>query len=217
MQFRLGLRLDDQPTVAALPSVLRASPAGAAMVPAYCDMTCYLLPTGNQGQTPSCAGQTAASGAEVRRWRFDDIYEQLDGVRIYQTAKTFDGLPGDGTTLSAAAAAAIQLGYLPPDTKFFSAPKGDRHAAKYAIHRFGGFMSAWNCREDWTTTNRVFVGASGAYLGGNAVWVCGYDQLGIWHQNSWGEGVGFHGLQKILWHDFDRDYMYGLAAYGGWK
>ena len=78
-------------------------------------------------------------------------------------------------------------------------------------------MGAWNCREDWTTKNRVFVGSSGAYLGGHAVWGCGFDQFGIWHQNSWGEGVGFHGLQKVLWCDFERDFLYGLAAYGGWK
>jgi hypothetical protein len=141
----------------------------------------------------------------------------VDGLAIYREAKTIDGLTGDGTTLDAALTAAQRLGFLPDDAKRFSVPKGDRQAAKYAVHRFGGFCAAFDCRDDWTESARVWVGENGAHLGGHAVWACGYETDGLWMQNSWGLSVGWNGLQKITWANFDRDFLYGIAVYGGWR
>jgi hypothetical protein len=218
MNYRLGLRLDDLQTQACLPYVRQASPVVNQTVPRYCDATCYVLPTSNQGNEPACAGYATAGAVEVRRWRFEDQYAQVDGLNIYRRAKLLDGLTGDGTTVLAAIKAAQALHLLPEDLPLFGVPPKDRNAAKYAVHRFGGFIATWYAREDWAVKGQPFVGTLGsAVLGPHAVWMCGYDEHTIWLQNSWGEETGWHGLQKVLWSGFDADFLGGVALYGGWK
>lgn len=46
-------------------------------------------------------------------------------------------------------------------------------------------------------------------MGGHAVLLVGYDQLGIYVQNSWGKEWGSNGFAVMPWDIFRQEFMYG--------
>lgn len=206
--FKTGLRFD--PTVTkrklafAVPATFR--------VPNYVDCMCYYLPASNQGETPHCAGYATAGVIEQRRWRLEDIYQQIDGDDVYEAAKEHEGNSAEGTTLEFATEGAKTLGLLPKETQFEVITTPEQ--AKYAVHRFGGFLAGFQITEAWMTPEAEgHIKDSQNIIGGHAVVVVYYDKDGVGIANSWGESWGWNGFGRLSWNQFDQQFMYGLI----WK
>lgn len=206
MQFRHGLNLDDREEI--LSSLTACSSGNKAFIaPKYCDQTHYTLPTGDQGETPSCVGQAFAANVEAWRWAEQDIYEQINGFELYNKAKAIEGTRTIGTTLLCGAKAAAELHGLNGRKLHVL----DMTMARYAIHRCHGFVGAFNAREDWAGQEIMVGKENSPILGPHAVWCCGYDENTLWFQNSWTQKHGFFGFHRIPWPFFKRDFHYGLA------
>ena len=53
-----------------------------------------------------------------------------------------------------------------------------------------------------------YVSSNGTPAGGHAVIICGYDQEGVYIQNSWGRTWGFKGFCLMKWEDVLKTLIY---------
>ena len=191
-------------------SPLMATPS-EWMVPEYVDFRPYVLPASNQGRIPACAGYATAGYAEVLNWRMHDSYDQVDGVKIYQEAKTFDGIAGDGTTLSAAVKAAKNLTLLPENYNVRIVKT--KSQLQYAMHRYGVVIGAFFISDGWNSTDSQGYIQEGntTGLGGHAVLINYYDQKGIGWQNSWGNEWGDEGWGFMSWSEWEREFIHAAV------
>ena len=178
--------------------------------------------TENQGSLPYCAAYACTNWAESQLWKLTDIPTEIDPVEVYQYAKTIDGDPnGEGTTLVAV------LQYL-LDNNIFSKRNcsikvirrgtNSRNAVKYALHKFGSILGAFNCTTEWydVNINKTCISGRGNYVscGGHAVELCGYTKECVIIHNSWGTSYGRDGFCYMTWDEFDREWLYGAVLSG---
>jgi C1A family cysteine protease len=195
---------------------LRATPKFVA--PATIDLRDYCTKTEDQGNLPQCAAYSAAGYAENILWRKNDYPQQIDPHEIYSIAKKNDGDPnGDGTTLDAVLNALLEKGYFDRSRcKVLCVfDRLDlRNQLKYAIHKFGCALGAFNITTEWFGLDRnktslsIDDGKSYQSEGGHAVLICGYNRDGVIIQNSWGLDWGAFGTGLIPWNKFDQQFIY---------
>ena len=171
-----------------------------------------LLTSSNQGQTPHCAGYSTAGLVEYYNWKTLHYPKQEDGDAIYLGAKEIDGFDGDGTTLSAAAKAAIAKGLIKGKTKYVAPTRRD---IKFAVHEHDVVLAGFKITNEWNFVSKkgiIPIFKNGIIqLGGHAVLICGYDKNGVYIQNSWGPDWGLHGFALIPWEMVDKQLMSALV------
>ncbi|MCQ2299937.1 MAG: C1 family peptidase [Bacteroidales bacterium] len=184
------------------------------IAPKVVDCRDYCTPTEDQGAKPWCAAYAAANWAENVLWRKTDTITQIDPTWIYSYAKSIDGDPkGDGTTLTAVLEALLNKGLFSRSVCRVRTISANRCAIKYTVHKFGAVLGGFNVTDEWYGCNKndcVIRGERNRpMIGGHAVVLCGYDQEGVWIQNSWAAGWGHYGFGKVTWDEVDRTFMYG--------
>ena len=155
---------------------------------------------------------------EAINWKRTGRIYNLNADQVYAHAKLIEGdLQGEGTYLECAIQAALKLGGFanPKNVKvgFVGNDGGDQtvERVKYLLHKYdflhAGFdiTTGWySCGNDSPMVKHTQIG-----LGGHAVLLVGYDQLGAYVQNSWGKEWGSNGFAVIPWDVFKQEFMYG--------
>lgn len=172
--------------------------------------------TDNQGQKPWCAAYSCANWAEFIKWKLEGYPKNIDPSWIYKYAKTIDGDPdGEGTTLPAVLQALL-------DHDIFDKKKckikniwnrgNPREMVKYAVFKFGAILGAFNITTEWYKVNKnktsVVAKEPHQYCGGHAVIIIGYNDDGVFIQNSWGTEYGDEGFLLLTWKAFDEQFLY---------
>ena len=186
------------------------------IAPVTVDLRDYCTKTEDQGNKPWCAAYTAAQWAENILWRVNDYPENIDPTWIYEYAKSVDGDPhGDGTTLVAVLEALLNKGTFDKSIckiKVINRGENARQSVKYAIHKFGCILGAFNITKEWYSLCNRDTAVTGkrnnVSMGGHAVLICGYNADGVIIQNSWGESWGEYGFGLVTWEAFDKQFLY---------
>lgn len=184
------------------------------IAPIKVDTRWHCTKTEDQGSKPWCAAYAAAQWAEAIRWQIKDYPEDLDPTWIYSYAKSVDGDPhGDGTTLTAVLEALLYKKVFSPSVCDVKVLRPNIEDIKYAIHKFGLVLGGFNITSEWymLNPNKTFVcnPKNEDFQGGHAVLICGYDENGLYFQNSWGERWGDSGFGGISWDCVKAQLMYG--------
>jgi len=183
------------------------------VAPKKLDFRDMCLLTDDQGQTPQCAGYATAGHIEVQNWKRLNYPEQLNASKIYFEAKKLDKNNNAGTSLDSAGQAAINLGLISGKVKLINKNIDN---IKFNIHSHltcvGGFMitNEWNFINKKTGMIADF-GIKANTLGGHAVLCCGYDDKGVYIQNSWSRTWGHFGFAVIPWAKVNIQFMYGTV------
>lgn len=170
------------------------------------------LPSNDQGQTSQCAAFATAGFIEVHNWKVKHYPEQVDAPSIYREAKHIDGYPGEGTMLKDAIQAAINLKFASGRGAYINNTIND---VKFAIHQYGVCIAGFVITNEWNEVekNTGFIrdlGGGAVKRGGHAVLLCGYDENGIYIQNSWGEIWGISGFGTLRWRQFSDQLMQAM-------
>ena len=176
------------------------------------DMRDLVLKTEDQGMTSKCAAYTATSWIEAILWRKTGKPVDFDPDALYKKAKELDGRRyEEGTTLEAILKAMIQLGWMKEKTEDDIVTFYDMNGLKKAIHRYGTCLLGMSIDEAWTKHNGLLVldKSNGRSLGGHAVICTGYNNVGVFIQNSWGVGWGKYGFACVSWDVFSREFIIG--------
>lgn len=182
------------------------------IAPPKLDFRDMCLQTNNQGQLPHCAGYATSGFCEVQNWKSKHYPEQLDGDKCYEKAKELEGQIYDGTTLEYAAQAAIELNYIQGAPKLISRTIND---VKFAVHQYSCCIGGFLITSDWNMCNIktgiIPQSENPSVLGGHAVLICGYDQNGVYIQNSWSQEWGLYGFCFLSWQQFSQQYVYAMV------
>lgn len=196
------------------------------VAPRKIDSRDMCLSSSNQYKTPHCAGYTTAGYIEYNNWKSLHYPAQVDGDSIYAEAKKIDRNNRPGTTLRSAAKAAIRLNLINGTPKYVDYPsvnasglsKIDKRilSIKFALHEFGVVLSGFKITNEWNYVNKktgmIRDFSSGVVSrGGHAVLLCGYDNRGVYIQNSWGEAWGHHGFAILSWEKYVRQIMRAMV------
>jgi C1A family cysteine protease len=182
------------------------------MAPRSLDFRDMCIATSDQGATSQCAGYATAGMLEVQNWKRDHYPEQVSGTDIYNTAKKLDSLQGEGTTLFAAAKAAQVLGLTKGE---YYEVRNTRNDLKFVIHQNCVCSCGFKITDEWN-----YAASNGTIpdwkdkattIGGHAVLCCGYNQHGVYIQNSWGSKWGLYGFGFLSWPQFDRQFISGVV------
>lgn len=149
--------------------------------------------TDNQFQTSHCAGYSICNIFEAYYWKMTGKLINLNADQVYAKAKLIDGsVDEEGTYLECAIKACWQLCKFDgqPDLKFLYNNKTSyvTEMIKFLVHKYDFVHCGFNITSGWyncDNTNYV-IDSSGNPLGGHAVIICGYDDVGVYIQNSWG-------------------------------
>ena len=179
--------------------------------PSSLDMRDLVLRTENQGQTSMCAAYTATSWLESLMWRRTGIAKDYDPKQLYEYAKKIDGVPDqDGTTLNAVMEGMIDLGWCEGCAKKDIIYIYNDRQLRRALHRYVTALLGLTISSDWYDhRDLVLRSYSGSIEGGHAVICTGYNDVGVFIQNSWGTDWGKYGFACITWDVFNHQFMYG--------
>lgn len=180
--------------------------------PRSLDMRDLVLETEDQGQTGQCAAYTATSWLESVMWRRTGKPQNYDPLTLYKKAKTIDGMPNEeGTTLNAVMEAIIDLGWGNGLRKSDICNITSVNGLKRAIHRYGTCLLGFSITSGWYAHvgKLVMERAGGTIEGGHAVICTGYNDIGVFIQNSWGESWGKYGFACIPWNVFTNQFRCG--------
>lgn len=182
------------------------------LAPRKLDFRDMCIKTSDQESTPHCAGYAIAGMIEVQNWKRKHYPEQVDGDSIYTESKRIDGDPHEGTSLDSAARAAINLKLINGKIKFVETSFS---GIKFCIHSHITFAAGFMVTDEWNNvdrkTGRIPEFENSVNLGGHAVLVCGYDEDGVYIQNSWGPTWGIHGFALVPWDTVTTQFMYGIV------
>lgn len=180
--------------------------------PKTLDMRDLVLQTENQGMTSMCAAYTATSWLESLMWRKTGKPVNYDPKVLYEKAKQLDGMPQEeGTTLEAVMNGIIDLGWADSCKRKDITNIFNSNQLKRAIHRYGTCLLGFMITDKWGehVDKLVFDQLDGNPQGGHAVICVGYNDIGVFIQNSWGEKWGKYGFACISWSVFNRYFMCG--------
>ena len=175
-------------------------------------------PTDQQGSTPHCAAYSICGLVEAINWKRTGKICNLNADQVYAHAKLIEGdLKGEGTYLECAIQAALKLGGFVNSknvkTGFVHNDGTDNtvETVKYLLHKYDflhvgfGITTGWySCANDNPIIKHTQID-----IGGHAVLLVGYDQLGAYVQNSWGKEWGSNGFGVLPWDIFKQEFMYG--------
>ena len=199
--------------------ILKSPPASAVLMkeadkfvaPRKLDFRDMCVQTSNQEPSPHCAGYSTAGYIEVQNWRTLHYPAQVDGDAIYYEAKKIDGDPNNGTTLEAAVQGAMNLGFVSGVPEYIA---NERIKVQFAIHEFCACIGAFEITDEWNNVGKDGIipnfGDSSKPLAGHGILICGYDDKGIYVQNSWGSAWGLYGFGFLGWEQFDRQFDSGV-------
>jgi len=167
------------------------------------------LRSSDQSNTPHCAGFATAGFIEFQNWKNKHYPEQVDGDLIYEKAKEIDGQPNvNGTILRCAGQGAINAGLIKGTVKQVVRTELD---IQFAIHQYGVCVAGFMITDEWNLvekdTGKISISNSPVTRGGHAVLLCGYDNDGVYIQNSWGEEWGLYGFAILSWKQFGNQLM----------
>lgn len=213
----------DEPDIRAKRIIMRVPEQFIA--PRRIDSRDMCLSSSNQQQTPHCAGYSAAGYIEFRNWKTLHYPAQVDGDKIYEEAKKIDMNNHPGTTLLSAATASISLGLIKGKPQYVAYPdiegsSMDRKlkritSIKFALHQYGVVLSGFRITDEWDWVDKKNgmirnLGDKASNRGGHAVLLCGYDEMGVYIQNSWGERWGVYGFACLSWDQYDKQIMQAM-------
>lgn len=172
--------------------------------------------TDQQGNTPHCAAYSICNICEALIWKKTGKLINLNADQVYAKAKTLDGAVNDeGTYLEYAIQAALQLGGFNGSKIKVNTAYNDRtdktvELLKFLIHKYDFLHAGFMISEGWygASSKNPYAIAKGSSLGGHAVIICGYDQTGVYIQNSWGQEWGSMGFAIVPWNDVKSTLMY---------
>lgn len=173
--------------------------------------------TDNQGQTPQCAAYSICNLFEAIIWKKTGKLINLNAEQVYRKAKELDGDPNtDGTYLEHAISAALMLSGLKNYEKYGPGfLYNDRttetiNLVKFLIHKYDFIQAGFKIQDGWYRCNNsnFIINCNGRDLGGHAVLLVGYDEYGVYIQNSWGKQWGSFGFGIMSWNDFLNQFIY---------
>lgn len=181
------------------------------VAPKKLDFRDMCIETSDQATTPHCVGYSTAGYIEVQNWRRNHYPEQIDGDAIYYEAKKLDNYAGDGTWIKYAVTAANNLELIQGTAEYVN---NDRQKFKFAIHEKCVCISSFVITNEWNRVGRDGIipnwGNNIITLGGHAVLCCGFDDFGVYLQNSWSYNWGLYGFALLSWEQFDRQFQHGI-------
>lgn len=173
--------------------------------------------TDQQGDTPHCAAYSICNLCEAIIWKRTGRLINLNADQVYAHAKMMDGAKyQDGTYLEYAIKAAMKLGgFVNPDqlkTGFLynNRQPNLREMVKYLLHKYDILHMGFAIDTGWYSCNikDPYIKRTGISCGGHAVLAVGYDQEGVYIQNSWGKEWAANGFGILKWEYFDQEFMY---------
>lgn len=179
--------------------------------------------TDNQGTTPHCAGYSICNLCEAILWKRTGRLVNLNADQVYAHAKLIDGdVNGEGTYLEAAIKAALKLGgFQNPENIRIGTVNNDRTDAtiervKYLLHKYDFLHVGCEITTGYNqcTRNDPYVKHTNVSCGGHAMLAVGYDQDGLYLQNSWGREWGDRGFAILPWQIFKKEFLYGCYVQG---
>lgn len=172
--------------------------------------------TDSQGNTPHCGGYSICNIAEAMIWKKTGKLINLNADQVYAKAKQLDGQSNvEGTYLEYAIKAAIELGGFGDKTAnlkigFIYNNNDIEKQIKRLIHKYDFLHAGFAIDDGWyNATNDNFIIQKGRQqLGGHAVLLCGYDQTGVYIQNSWSKRWGSNGFAILPWNLVKQELIY---------
>lgn len=171
--------------------------------------------TDQQGTTPHCAAYSICNLCEAIIWKRTGKLINLNADQVYAHAKLIDGDEDqEGTYLECAIKAAMKLGGFQSqiDIGMMDNDRTDRtvEKIKYLIHKYDFIHCGFQIKSNWSECNmeNPIIDNTGYNMGGHAVLVVGYDQDGVYIQNSWGKEWGASGFGILKWNDFKQSLIY---------
>lgn len=167
------------------------------------------IPTDDQKKESNCSAFSVAAFCEVDHWRNQFYPKQFDADEIFNKAiKMFHYTKrDDGISIREAAESLFSLGVTDfIEYKFISPINAT--GLKFAIHKYCVCVCTFRIYDFWnqvTKNGRVQMTPYPRYLGGHSVIACGYDDEGLYIQNSWGSNWAVHGFALIPWSIVDSD------------
>ena len=185
------------------------------VTPKTIDLSDFNLRPKDQLDKPYCAGFAAATYVENLLWRKTAIPKTIDPVPIYERAKQLDGMPDeDGTTLTAALQAVLDLGYFDKNDCSIKVLR-DIDQLKRCIHRYGCALIGVMVTKEYYSCNKNNQAVMGTgdqtVLGGHRLMSCGHLREGVICRNSWGEEYGYYGDFIITWEKLAEQFVYGAT------
>lgn len=173
-------------------------------------------PTDNQGTENSCTAYSIANICESVIWKKTGKLVNLNASQIYAKAKELDGQKNmHGTTLEHAINAAFKLGGFPSSKIEIGHLINDGtnltiEKFKFLLHKYDFIHAGFQIFSDWykCTNENYIIDCTGHNLGGHAVIIPYYDQVGVGIQNSWGPQWGSKGFGLLKWEDFKKTLVY---------
>lgn len=194
------------------PQIYRADKKFVA--PRKIDSRDMCLASSNQGSTPHCVGYSTAGFCEIEFWKRSHYPKQISGDDVYKEAKKLDGRADvGGTWLRFGVQAALNLGVIKGEPKKIPTNKND---LKFALHEYGAAVCAFMITNEWNQVNKKNgmirdLGDKAKTRGGHAVLCVGYDDSGVYIQNSWGSEWGIHGFCILPWKLFDKQFKNAMV------
>lgn len=172
--------------------------------------------TDQQGSKPHCAAYSICNLAEAIIWKRTGKLINLEADQVYALAKRIDGdINGEGTYLECAIKAAMQLGGFETKNMQIGFLYNQRNqntieTFKHLLHKYDFLHCGFNINDGWynCTNNNYIIKPGSRNLGGHAVLAVGYDEVGVYIQNSWGKEWGAKGFCILPWDEFLKEFMY---------
>jgi len=188
-------------------------PAEKFIAPRKIDYRDMLVTSSDQGQTSECVGYSTAGCCEFWFWKNKHYPKQFDGSAIYAEAKKLDGSPTvNGTWPKYGVQAAINLGFIAGESRYVTNTIDD---IKFTLHEHGPFVGGFLITTDWNivdkNTGLIKNSQDAISRGGHAVLCAGYDNSGLYIQNSWGDKYGIFGFCILGWEQVQKQFMNGIV------
>jgi hypothetical protein len=182
------------------------------LAPRKIDNRDMCLLSDNQGDTPFCAAYSTAGYIEFQNWKILHYPVQTDAKLIYKKAKELEKNDDDGTSFDFTVQAVNELNLFKGKFKYIYPRILD---VKFAIHQYGVCLGAFIITDEWnyvsTKTGLISKISNHNILGSHGVLISGYDNNGIYIQNSWGDSWGVHGFAILSWEQFSIQFMNGVV------
>jgi hypothetical protein len=155
-------------------------------------------------------GYTTAGYLEVKHWQKKHYPIHYDAKGIYARAKAIDPFDQEGTLLKYGVQAAKDLGFVSGETLYIGR---SIKSIKFAVLEYGICLGAFNITNEWNLQRRkdgrIAELDFPSFMGGHAVLICGYDEEGLYIQNSWGKKWGIYGFGLVPWKMVEKQFLKG--------
>lgn len=165
--------------------------------------------TDNQYDTPHCSGFAVANLFESIYWKKTGKLKNLNASQIYARAKVLDkNISINGTSINCAIRAAAELCGETNNLQYDGIKLNFSilvETVKFYIHKYDFLLAVFYIHAGWmkcNKTNFTIRNIAEQPVGSHAVILVGYDETGVYIQNSWGVNWGYKGFCVLPWEDF---------------